>query len=91
MREFQTVMFGYGGEAAPSDIRQLQAEAAFNAAEAASRMAEQPGKDPAVALAKSEKLLQYIIEFHPDSDWAIQAARVREEVADVAEGETLIR
>ncbi|MCA9119871.1 MAG: tetratricopeptide repeat protein [Planctomycetaceae bacterium] len=75
IRAFKRVMYGYGGEQAPDDVKQWQAVAGYEAgrcAEVQISNASDPGnKSKLIADAKSS--FSYVIQRHPTNDKVQQA------------------
>ena len=74
IREFQRVMFGFGGDAAADEIKPWQAKAAFEAA----RCSEVQIQDAAATerpglIADARRFYQYVVEKHPEHELAAQA------------------
>lgn len=74
IREFQRVMFGFGGDAAADEIKPWQAKAAFEAARCSevqiqnAAAADRPG-----LIADARRFYQYVVEKHPQHELAAQA------------------
>ncbi|MEM7314204.1 MAG: outer membrane protein assembly factor BamD, partial [Planctomycetota bacterium] len=86
VREFQTLMYGYGGKSAPDEIRDLQAQAALVAAECESEMADQPGRGSRSRhIAKAQKMYRYVVTSHSRSKWAPEAQRQLNRMAAAAD------
>ncbi len=91
LREFLTLMYGYRSAGNFPEVRELQAQAGFAAAKAAGQLVVQPEQDADAARARVEKLLQYVIDTHPRSDWATRAKVAMEELTANADEATMIR
>ena len=82
VRQFQRVMYGYGGEKAPPEIKRWQAKAGFEAGQCSALLAATTNdarkKPQYVAAAK--KFFQYVIDKHPDTREATGAAEQLEKL-----------
>lgn len=67
--QFKRVMFGYGGEKAPDDVKKWQAKAGFEAGRCAEVQITdaQPGERPNL-IAEAQKAYQYVVEKHPQDE-----------------------
>jgi len=76
IREFQRVMYGYGGESASSAVKSWQARSAFEAARCAETQIEaaQP-PERGERIAEARKYYQYVLDRHPDSDLVAAAQK----------------
>ena len=84
IREFQRVMYGYGGESASAAVKSWQARAAFEAARCAETQIE--AAEPAARserIAEARKYYQYLLAQHPDSDLAPVAQKRLETLAQL--------
>ncbi|MCL4202167.1 MAG: tetratricopeptide repeat protein [Pirellulaceae bacterium] len=74
VREFQRVMFGFGGDSAADDVKPWQAKAAFEAARC-SEVQVQDAAAPARAglVADAKKFYQYVVDKHPQHELVAQA------------------
>ena len=77
LREFQRLMYGYGGKDAPADIKPWQAKAGL---EAGRVLAIQAGQEKAASrrrqlIERAKKYLRYVVEQHRGTDEATAAAR----------------
>ncbi|GIW98480.1 MAG: hypothetical protein KatS3mg111_1813 [Pirellulaceae bacterium] len=64
--QFQRVMFGYGGEAAPAEIRTWQAQSAIEAARCSETLAGQlSGANKQKLLNAAREFYRYVVEKHP--------------------------
>jgi TolA-binding protein len=74
IREFQRVMFGFGGDAAAEDVKPWQAKAAFEAARCSEVQIEGAAAPARTGLvADARKFYQYVVEKHPEHDLVAQA------------------
>ena len=74
IREFQRVMFGFGGDSAPDDIKPWQAKAAFEAARCSEvQIQDAPAPARAGLIADARKYYQHVAEKHPEHELATQA------------------
>jgi len=76
-RQYQRCMFGYGGDAAPAEVKNWQAKSGFQAARCA-EVNVQEAKDPkkrADALAEARKFYTFVVEKHPQSELAPDAKK----------------
>ncbi len=74
-REFQRVMFGFGGQQATEDVKRWQAKSGFEAARCA-EVQINDAADPqmkAQLIADSKKFYTYVVEQHPESDLVAQS------------------
>ena len=72
--EFQRVMYGFGGEKAPEDIKNWQAKSAFEAARCSEVLIENlqgPGRDKIITAAKD--YYKFIVDRHAAHELAAQA------------------
>ncbi len=81
LREFLTLMYGYGSADHQNEVRELQAQAGWAAAKAAARTPQSSEEDTQVAQARVEKLLKYVIDTHPQSEWAVKAKSAMDQIA----------
>jgi len=73
-RDFQRVMFGYGGDAATPEAKKWQAKAGFEAARCAEvQIKDAQGATRAELLKQAQQAYQYVIEKHPQDELATQA------------------
>jgi outer membrane protein assembly factor BamD (BamD/ComL family) len=82
--EFQRVMFGYGAEKAPAEIKNWQAKSGFEAGRC-SEVLMQSAKTPASkqkALQFSKNFYSYVIEKHADHQLAAEARKRLEALAE---------
>lgn len=74
IRDFQRVMYGFGADAAPQDIKNWQAKAAFEAARCSEVLAEdRRGNDRQQILQKAQEYYDFIVQQHGKHDLARQA------------------
>jgi cellulose synthase operon protein C len=74
IREFQRVMFGFGGDAATDEIKPWQAKAAFEAARCSEvQIQDAAATDRPGLIADARRFYQYVVEKHPDHELAAQA------------------
>ncbi len=74
IREFQTLMYGYGGKQADAAVRYWQAKAAIEAGRTARNIAELPQtSDPAQWSVRAEKFFRYVVEEYPATKVAKEA------------------
>ena len=80
--EFQRLMFGFGGDRAPSSIKTWQARAGFEAGRCAELLASTAGGDEGrrKALKIAARFYDYVRQKHPDHELASQAARRSEAI-----------
>jgi tetratricopeptide (TPR) repeat protein len=77
IREFQRVMFLYGGDDAPAEIKNWQAKAAFEAGRCAEVQvnSSEDAQAKAAAIAEAEKFYTFITTKHPESEFAAEAKK----------------
>jgi tetratricopeptide (TPR) repeat protein len=77
IREFRLLIYGYGGDAAPDEIKPWQAKGGLEAGRCAAILAGQAntGQQRATLLANARKYLGYVAEKHPNSPEAVAAAQ----------------
>lgn len=74
IRHFQRVMFGFGGEAAPEDVKPWQAKAAFEAARCAEvQIQDAPAAARPALIADAKKFYQHVVDKHAASELVAQA------------------
>jgi len=74
IREFQRVMFGFGGDSAADDVKPWQAKAGFEAARCAEvQIQDAPAAARAGLIAEAKKFYQYVVEKHPQDELVAQA------------------
>ncbi len=74
IREFQRVMFGFGGDAAADDVKPWQAKAAFEAARCSEvQIQDAAATDRPGLIADARRFYQYVVERHPEHELADQA------------------
>jgi cellulose synthase operon protein C len=74
IREFQRVMFGFGGDSAAEDVRPWQAKAAFEAARCSEvQIQNAPGPARPGLIADARKYYQMVVDKHPEHELATQA------------------
>lgn len=80
IRDFQRVMFGFGGDNATEDVKPWQAKAGFDAARCAEVQIQGAAANAKGALiAEAKKFYTYVVEKHPQDKLAAQAkARLAE-------------
>ncbi len=76
VKEYQRVMFGYGGDNAPETIKPFQAMSGFQAGQASLVLAGQADNqvDKQKYVDQGRKFLAYVVGKHPTSAWATKAA-----------------
>lgn len=75
-RQFQRVMFGYGGDSATPEVKKWQAKAGFEAARCAEvQVKDAQGAARGELLIQAVKAYQYVIEKHPQDELAAQAKK----------------
>jgi TolA-binding protein len=72
--EFQRVMFGFGGDKAPPEIRDWQAKSGFEAGRCSELLLQraEPAKK-AAAREVATKMYRYVVDNHPEHDLAAKA------------------
>ena len=77
IRQFQRVMFGFGGDQAAETVKRWQAKAGFDAARCAEVRIKSAAdaKDKAKHIADAKKFYTYVVEKHGESDVAPQARK----------------
>jgi TolA-binding protein len=77
VREFQRVMFLYGGDEAPEEIITWQVKAAFEAGRCAEVQItnSENAQAKAAAIADAKKFYSFVTTKHPDSDLAAEAKK----------------
>jgi len=74
IRQFQRVMYGYGGESATPEAKKWQAKAGFEAARCAEvQIKDAQGPARAELLKQAQQAYQYVMEKHPQDELAAQA------------------
>jgi tetratricopeptide (TPR) repeat protein len=75
IRQYRRVMFGYGGQQAPDDVRAWQARSALEAGRCATVLAgqQQPGQRREQYLKGARAFFDYVIQNHPQSEVASTA------------------
>lgn len=76
-RQYQRAMFGYGGEAAPDDVKNWQAKSGYQAARCA-EVAIEGAKDPkkkADSIAEAKRFYTFVAEKHPTNELAAEAKK----------------
>jgi len=92
MREYQSLMYGYGGEDASPAVRKWQAKAGLEAGKSASLLAESPTRDDReLWLARSRKFFRYVVDRHSGSDSAIDAVTRLDRIASMMDSSTTLR
>lgn len=72
--EFQRVMYGYGGNQAPAEIKNWQARSAFEAGRCAETLITgQKGERLSKAVGIAREFYKFVVDNHPKSDLAPQA------------------
>lgn len=67
--EFQRVMFGYGGDAAPDEVKNWQAKAGFEAGRCAEvQIMGAPANDKERLLGRAKKAYQYLLDKHANHE-----------------------
>jgi TolA-binding protein len=76
-RQYQRAMFGYGGEAAPEDVKNWQAKSGYQAARCAEVMIEgaKDAKQKADAIAQAKRFYTFVVEKHPNHELAAEAQK----------------
>ena len=77
IKHYQRVMFGYGGEKAPPEIKEVQATAGYECARCAEVQikGEKNAARKAKLLADAKRWYQYVVAGHTDSRWAAEAEK----------------
>lgn len=74
IREFQRVMYGYGGEKASSLVKRWQAKAGLEAGQCAGVLASRAnGQRRAKFVRDAQQFFRFVVTKHPDSDEALAA------------------
>ncbi len=75
IKDFQRVMFRYGDEQLPPDVRNWQAKAGYEAGRCCEVMVESASSpaERAVRVADARKFYRYVVETHPDNELAAAA------------------
>ena len=75
--EFQNVMFGFGGGAAPPQIKNWQAKSGFEAGRCSELLMQSAGTADARQRSKkfAEQSYQYVVDKHADHDLADKSAK----------------
>jgi len=80
--QFQRVMFGYGGDNAPADVKKWQAKAAYEAARCSEvQVKEARPADREKLIADAKKYYQYVLERHPQEE-LVATAKERHGILD---------
>ncbi|HTN74120.1 MAG TPA: hypothetical protein VL096_02695, partial [Pirellulaceae bacterium] len=76
-RQYQRAAFGYGGDAAPPEVKNWQAKSGFQAARCAEVQIQEAkdAKKRAEFVAAAKKLYTYVVEKHPTSELAPDAKK----------------
>jgi tetratricopeptide (TPR) repeat protein len=76
-RQYQRAMFGYGGEAAPEDVKNWQAKSGYQAARCAEVMieGEKDAKKKADSIAQAKRFYTFVVEKHPSNELAAEAKK----------------
>lgn len=76
IKEFQRAMFGFGGEAAPPEVKNWQAKSGYEAGRCAEVqiMAADAATKPKV-IAEAKRLYTYVVEKHPQHEFAAEAKK----------------
>ena len=92
LREYQSVMYGYGGENASPAIRKWQAKAGFEAGENASLLAQSPTRnDRDQWMVRARKFYRFVVDQHGDTPTALEAGARLERIASLADPGTIRR
>jgi len=76
IRHFLRVMFGYGADKAPDEIKKWQAQSGYEAARCAQvQIAKATGAARDKLIADAKRYFQYVVEKHPNSPFAREAAK----------------
>jgi TolA-binding protein len=76
VRQFQRVMYGYGGELAPASVKTWQAKSGFEAGRCAEVQAQATaGADRAKHISDARKHYQFVVEKHPQDSLAAEAKK----------------
>ena len=77
IKHYQRVMFGYGGENAPQEIKEVQATAGYECARCAEVQikGEKNAARKAKLLADAKRWYQYVVAGHAGSRWASEAEK----------------
>ena len=76
-RQYQRAAFGYGGDAAPADVKNWQAKSAFQAARCAHVQVQtaKEAKKKADLIAEAKKFYALVAEKHADNELAAEAKK----------------
>jgi len=77
IKQFQRVMFGFGGDSAPSDVKNWQAKSGFEGARCYEVLAgaSNDAAKKKTALAEARKLYEYVVEKHAQHELAADAKK----------------
>ena len=77
IKDFQRVMFRYGTEQAPPEVKNWQAKAGFEAGRCCEVLIESAASpaERAVRIADAKKFYRYVVETHPDNELAAEAKK----------------
>ncbi len=77
IKDFQRVMFRFGSEQVPADVKTWQAKAGFEAGRCSEVLAQSAGSatDRAARLADAQKFYRYVIDSHADNEMAAEARK----------------
>ena len=83
MREYQALMYGYGGESASEAVKKWQSKAGLEAGKSASLLAASPARrNKDIWLTRANKFFRFVLDRHPESESAMEA---REQLQRLAE------
>lgn len=77
IKQFQRVVFGYGGDAAPTDVKNWQAKSAFEAARCHEVLAgaQNDAAKKKASLGEARKLYEFVVEKHAQHELAAEAKK----------------
>ena len=92
MREYQSLMYGYGGEKASPAVKKWQSRAGLEAGKSASLLAESPTRDDREQwLARAQKFYRFVVDRHGESEAAGEAGSQLDRIASMADPGTTLR
>ncbi len=77
IKDFQRVMFRYGADQAPPDVKNWQAKAGYEAGRCSEVLLESAASpsERAVRIADAKKFYRYVVETHPENEMAAEAKK----------------
>jgi TolA-binding protein len=77
VKDFQRVMFRYGADQAPPEVKNWQAKAGYEAGRCSEVLLESAASpsERAVRIADAKKFYRYVVESHPENEMAAEAKK----------------